>query len=101
MTVGKNDTAMKRLPHYDSGTSRFELAAYLGLGLVATMTTVFAVHNSLKFASSREDIINALSAPIPASAVVGSNNSHRMFTNITHIEGATQKEGRNGTGPRS
>jgi hypothetical protein len=92
---------MKRLPHYDSSTSRSEFAAYLGLGLVATMATVFAVQNALKFANSREDIIIALSAPIPASAIVASNNSHRMFTNVTHIEGITPKEGRNGTGPRS
>ena len=96
---------MKRLPYYDHRTSRSEFAAYLALGLVGTTATLFAVHNALTFAASREDIITALSAPIPSAAIVASNNNHRTFTNITHIEGNSSKEprwsNRNSTGPRS
>src|SRR6266550_4513031 len=48
---------MKRLPGYDSRTSRAELTAFCSLGLVGTALVTAAVSDALKFAAARDDIV--------------------------------------------
>ncbi len=56
---------MIRLPVYDRGTQRFELAAFLCLGLVGVMLVAYALSDAIKFAVARDDIIAALTTGSP------------------------------------
>jgi hypothetical protein len=51
-----------RLPRYDSGTSRFELGVFLGLGLSALALIAPALLESGRFAANRDAITEALTA---------------------------------------
>src|SRR6266699_5021314 len=63
---------MKRLPGYDSRTSRAELAAFCSLGLVGTALVTAAVSNALKFAAARDDIVATLTVPGSTEQVIAS-----------------------------
>jgi len=79
---------MKRLPGYDSRTSRAELAAFCSLGLVGTALVTVAVADAIKFAAARDDIVTALSAPGPTDQVIATINATNGFTNLIRLHGA-------------
>ena len=79
---------MKRLPGYDSRTSRAELMAFCSLGLVGTALVTAAVSNAIKFAAARDDIVTALSAPGPKEQVLASANATNGLTNLIRLHSA-------------
>jgi len=79
---------MKRLPGYDSRTSRAELTAFCSLGLVGTALVTAAVSNAIKFAAARDDIVTALSAPGSTDRVIASVNATNGFTNLIRLHSA-------------
>src|SRR5437899_2788365 len=72
---------MKRLPGYDSRTSRAELAAFCSLGLVGTALVTAAVSNALKFAAARDDIVAKLTVPGSTDQALASVNATNGLTN--------------------
>ena len=79
---------MKRLPGYDSRTSRAELAAFCSLGLVGTALVTAAVSNALKFAAARDDIVATLTVPGSTDQVLASVNATNGLTNLIRLHGA-------------
>src|SRR3989442_13443096 len=83
---------MKRLPGYDSRTSRAELAAFSGLGLVGAALITAAVSNAIKFAEARDCIIAELSAPGSTGGAVASASAKNTFTNLLRVHNAEPPE---------
>ena len=79
---------MKRLPGYDSRTSRAELAAFCSLGLVGTALVTAAVSNALKFAAARDDIVATLTVPGSTDQVLASVNATNGLTNLIRLHSA-------------
>ena len=79
---------MKRLPGYDSGTSRAELAAFCSLGLVGTALVTAAVSNAIKFAAARDDIVTTLTVPGSTEQVLASVKATNGFTNLIRVHSA-------------
>ena len=79
---------MKRLPGYDSRTSRAELAAFCSLGLVGTALVTAAVSNALKFAAARDDIVAKLTVPGATEQVIVGINATNGITNLIRLHGA-------------
>ena len=79
---------MKRLPGYDSRTSRAELAAFCSLGLVGTALVTAAVSNAIKFAAARDDMVTTLSMPGPTDQVIVSINATNGLTNLIRLHSA-------------
>src|SRR5436309_12920124 len=88
MTVITKRRLMKRLPGYDSRTSRAELAAFCSLGLVGTALVTAAVSNAIKFAAARDDIVATLTMPGPTDQVIVSINATNGLTNLIRLHGA-------------
>jgi hypothetical protein len=66
---GTDSCATTRLPGYDAGTHRSELALFCGLGFAALALIGFTVFSAARFVLNREAIIAALSSE-PAIARV-------------------------------
>jgi len=79
---------MKRLPGYDSRTSRAELTAFCSLALVGTALVIAAVSNAIKFAAARDDIVAKLSVPGPRDQVLASVNATNGLTNLIRLHSA-------------
>ena len=79
---------MKRLPGYDSRTSRAELTAFCSLGLVGTALVTAAVSNAIKFAVARDDIVATLTVPGATDQVLASVNATNGLTNLIRLHGA-------------
>ena len=79
---------MKRLPGYDSRTSRAELTAYCSLGLVGTALVTAAVSDAIKFAAARDDIVTTLTMPGATDRVLASVNATNGLTNLIRLHGA-------------
>ena len=79
---------MKRLPGYDSRTSRAELTAFCSLGIVGTALVTVAVANAFKFAAAHDDIVTALSAPVSTDRLIASVNEPDGLTNLTRLHSA-------------
>jgi hypothetical protein len=79
---------MKRLPGYDSRTSRAELAAFCSLGLVGTALVTAAVSNAIKFSVARDDIVTALSVPGPTDRLIAGVNGTNGLTNLIRLHSA-------------
>jgi len=79
---------MKRLPGYDSRTSRAELAAFCSLGLVGTALVTAAVSNALKFAAARDDIVAKLTVPGSTDQALASVNATNGLTNLIRLHSA-------------
>src|SRR5439155_5090023 len=77
---------MKRLPGYDSSTSRSELVAFLGLGGVGAALILLAVANACRFAEARDCIIAALSSCGAGEPAVASTETNRAFMKVTHVQ---------------
>ena len=76
---------MKRLPGYDSRTSRAELTAFCSLGLVGTALVTAAVSNAIKFAAARDDIVINLTLPGSTERVLASVNATNGLTNLVRM----------------
>ncbi len=74
---------MKRLPVYDSKTTRSELLAFLGLGLAAVPLIGLAACDSLRFVRERECIAEALVRP--AAAMIGQAGHHPTNLALTNV----------------
>lgn len=79
---------MNRLPSYDRGTRRSEMAVFLSLGLAGLATLSLAAAEMARFVAGSDRIVAALSAP-PA-AVEGASNlaSKTAPTNFAEVETA-------------
>jgi len=79
---------MKRLPGYDSRTSRAELTAFCSLGLVGTALVTAAVSDAIKFAAARDDIVTTLTMPVATDRVLASVNATNGLTNLIRLHSA-------------
>src|SRR5207244_8069051 len=87
-TVITKRRPMKRLPGYDSRTSRAELAAFCSLGLVGAAVVTAAVSNAIKFAAAHDDIVTVLSVPGSTDQVIASVNATNGLKNLIRLHGA-------------
>jgi len=90
---------MIRLPVYDRGTQRFELAAFLCLGLVGVMLVAYALSDAIKFAVARDDIIAALTTGSPVPIGHAAHGQTNVAVSITVPASSTTDQGRSGARP--
>src|SRR5882672_8704349 len=77
------DYLMNRLPGYDIGTSRGEMAAFVTLGVAALVSIWFPVSDATRFTECRDCIIATLSAhpSVPVQEAADAGRTHAL-TNV-------------------
>ena len=88
-TAQTNQT--NRLPRYDSGTSRFELGVFLGLGLSALALIAPALIESGRFAANRDAVTEALTGGQPADTELACCPTNPVATNTTAAPAAAHR----------
>ncbi len=78
---------MRRLPGYDTRTSRAEAAAFAGLGLAAAGLMIFAICDGARFAGELDCIAEALSPTEVLTVQAHKNNE----TNQASMDGLVRQ----------
>ena len=91
------DYLMNRLPGYDIGTSRGEMAAFVTLGVAALVSIWFPVGDAIRFTECRDCIIATLSAR-PSTSVQEAADAARIHA-LTNVA-ATPRGVSGGQAPR-